>query len=166
MIQQQTHTNKAGTTRMELTEIFYSELFGVLAEEREILESVLDLATRQQQALIRFDSDAIETMVAQHGVYVQSIDAHEQRRIRLLAATFQVSTDQARKMSLRDLASIVDPTHAEELLAIRTMLTTVSEKIQFVNSVNRVLALRGRNSIRETLDHVRSRNAHVVNASL
>ncbi|MFM8473887.1 MAG: flagellar protein FlgN [Candidatus Kapaibacterium sp.] len=161
--------NTESTTRsrgMELTEIFYTELFGLLAEEQSILESVLDLATRQQQALIHFDTEAIETMVTQHGSYVQSIDAHEQRRLRLLSATFQMTMEQARRMSLRDLASIVDPVHAEELLVVRSAMNGVSEKIQFVNSVNRVLALRGRNSVRETLEHVRSRNAHVVNASL
>lgn len=161
--------NTPSTTQssgMELTEIFYTELFGLLAEEHQILESVLDLATRQQQALIHFDTEAIESMVTQHGNHVQNIDAHEQRRLRLLSATFQIPLDQARRMCLRDLASIVDPLHAEELLAVRTAMNAVSEKIQFVNSVNRVLALRGRNSVRETLEHVRSRNAHVINASL
>jgi hypothetical protein len=74
--------------------------------------------------------------------------------------------EQARAMNLRDLARLVDATHAEEMLRYRESMNSLSEKIQFVNSVNRVLALRGRNSIRETLDHVRSRNAHVVNASL
>ena len=91
---------------------------------------------------------------------------HEQQRLRLLSATFHLSVEQARAMNLRDLARLVDAAHAEEMLRYRESMNTLSEKIQFVNSVNRVLALRGRNSIRETLDHVRSRHAHVVNASL
>jgi flagellar biosynthesis/type III secretory pathway chaperone len=158
------HTNER--YGMEMTEMFYSELFGLLSQELQILESVLDLATQQQQALIRFDSDGIEHMVNRHGEYVQQIAVHEQQRLRLLSATFHLSMEQARAMNLRDLARLVDAAHAQEMLRYRESMNSLSEKIQFVNSVNRVLALRGRNSIRETLDHVRSRNAHVVNASL
>ena len=146
--------------------MFYSELFGLLTLEQEILERVVDLASQQQQALIQFDSTRIEEIAREQDVYAKQMDECELQRIRLLCATFGMSVAASRALKLSQLATLVDSEHVDELLEFKDKMAALTQNIQFVNNLNRVLAVRGRNSVKATLDHVRSQRLHVVNASL
>ncbi len=146
--------------------MFYSELFGLLTLEQEILERVVDLASQQQQALIQFESTRIEEIAREQEVYAKQMDECELQRIRLISATFGLSLNAARSLKLSQLATMIDTEHVPELLEFKDAMNSLTQKVQFVNNVNRVLAVRGRNSVKATLDHVRSHRLHVVNASL
>ncbi len=146
--------------------MFYSELFGLLSVEHDTLERILDAATQQQQALIHFDADRIAEIAAEQELCARQIEECELQRIRLVSTTFGISISQARGLILRRLAAMLDQEHAQELIQMREKMNGLSAKIQFVNNVNRVLALRGRNSVNATLEHVRSQRLHVINAKL
>ncbi len=146
--------------------MFYSELFGLLTLEQEILERVVDLATQQQQALIQFNSTRIEEIACEQDVYARQMEECERQRIRLLCATFGISVAASRNLKLSQLATMIDTEHVQELQDFKERMHALTQNVQFVNSVNRVLAVRGRNSVKSTLDHVRSQRLHVVNASL
>ncbi len=146
--------------------MFYSELFGLLTLEFDVLQQVLELSTQQQKALIGFQSARIEEIARELEGHTRQIDECEMQRIRLVSATFGIHLSEARRLRLSDLCAMVSSEHVDELLRFQTLLKDLSQRIQFVNTVNRVLALRGRNSVKATLDHIRSIRSHMINASL
>ena len=96
--------------------MFYSELFGLLTLEQEILDRVVDLAAQQQQALIQFNSTRIEEIAREQEVYAKQMDECELQRVRLISATFSLSIAASRSLKLSQLATMVDSDHVQELL--------------------------------------------------
>lgn len=146
--------------------ILHKELIELLNIERELLEQVVSQAERQQQALIRFESEKIESIAREQARLSQRMTECELQRFKLMSVTLGITLREAQQYTLSQLTEHVPTEYADTLVRLRTQMSLLVNKLQFLNSVNRILALRGRNSVRETLEFIRREKVHVVDASL
>ncbi|MBL7974721.1 MAG: flagellar export chaperone FlgN [Candidatus Kapabacteria bacterium] len=144
----------------------FGELLALLQTEWEILEHVVDLSEHQQQALVRFESDRIEVIAQEQERLSKQMHECENKRFEIISMALGISNKEARALTLSELIQHVEPQFADSLVNIRQKMSVLVTKLQFLNTVNRVLALRGRNSVRNTLDYIRNERMHVVNTSL
>jgi len=146
--------------------VLFGELFALLQTEWEILEQVVDLAEHQQQALIRFESERIEVIASEQDRLSKTMQECENKRFEIISNSLGISIKEARALTMSELITYVDPQFADSLVNIRQKMSVLVTKLQFLHTVNRVLALRGRNSVKNTLDYIRNERMHVVNTSL
>lgn len=142
------------------------ELIGLLAIEQDLLESIVKVAEEQQQALIKFDSDKITNIARRQESLSSQLKECEIQRFRLIAATFNMSIREAQGLTLSQLSDLLDTELFQEVVTLKQTLKGLVNKLQFLNSVNRILALRGRNSVRETLDFIKTEQLHVTNVTV
>ncbi|MBL7998942.1 MAG: flagellar export chaperone FlgN [Candidatus Kapabacteria bacterium] len=143
-----------------------TELISILSQEREFLEQIVELAEHQQQALIRFDADKIESIALEQERLSKSMTDLEMQRFRVISIALGITLREAQSVTLSQMIDHLAPEHVDEMMNVKMKMSVLVTKLQFLNSVNRVLALRGRNSVRSTLDFISQEKVHVVNASL
>lgn len=148
------------------TIVMQKELIGLLAIEQDLLESIVKVAEEQQQALIKFDSDKITNIARRQESLSSQLKECEIQRFRLIAATFNMSIREAQGLTLSQLSDLLDTELFQEVVTLKQTLKGLVNKLQFLNSVNRILALRGRNSVRETLDFIKTEQLHVTNVTV
>ncbi|MCS6999979.1 MAG: flagellar protein FlgN [Bacteroidota bacterium] len=143
-----------------------SALIGILRQETDTTAALLSISQLLQEQLVRFDTEAIEQQVRKQEALLNHLEQLEKQRCLLLAQALSRPIEQVSTMSLTALYAYLP--HHERVIVddIRTRLSTLTTELQRTNSINRMLALRGRNSIQATLNYVRQRNLHAVDAAL
>lgn len=143
-----------------------SNLFTYLKHEQQLLTEIVLLAEKQQKALIQFDSSLLEEIASYQDVVAKSLREAEEHRITLLMAWLKISRREAVSLRLSSLEKHFQKEELSELKHIRTQLRGLLNKLQTTNTMNRVLANRAKNSVKEILQHFTNGTKHVCNVKV
>ncbi|GIV54081.1 MAG: hypothetical protein KatS3mg039_0599 [Candidatus Kapaibacterium sp.] len=142
------------------------ELLALLEQESAAVETMLTLAHQLQACLIHFDSAGIENLAREQESLLGLLQQMERKRWELVAARFDLTLERARSLTLSELMQLLLPEERQRLAPCAERLRQHCAQLQLANSINRMLALRGRNSINATIAFVQERNLHAVNTAL
>lgn len=141
------------------------ELVTLLQNEAVSVTELLTTASALEKALIEFDSVGIEHVVREYERILQTLQQLEQQRWTLIANILGISHHQARLLTTSELLDRLPATQRETIRTCCQDLRKQLEHLQTANALNRLLALRGRNSINATLELIQERNLHALNTS-
>lgn len=142
------------------------ELITVLAQEAEAIESLLAITQQLQESLVRFDTDGIEHLTKQQESQLEQLQQLEHQRLSHLSKLLVLPLEKVRTLTMSEILPVLPANAAETLTTLQNHLRDQLGQMQLANAINRMLALRGRNSIAATLAFVRERNLHALNTAL
>jgi flagellar biosynthesis/type III secretory pathway chaperone len=142
------------------------DLATLLKQETEAIRTMLELSCQLQASLVRFDTSAFERLAREQESTLQQLQHYEQQRWEHIATRFGLAIEQVRSLALSELLQLLPSDERNKLQDCADQLRDYLAQLQLANSINRMLALRGRNSIHATLAFVKERNLHAVNTAL
>ncbi len=128
------------------------KLFTYLKKEQEFIDELIELAKKQQRALISSDMGLLEEVTRYQEALAKGLQTAENQRIKYLTATLGISNSEALSLKLSSLKS--EATSAEELERIRLFRNEMKEKMEKfheMNITNRMLTNRAMSNVREIL---------------
>jgi hypothetical protein len=140
-----------------------SNLFNYLKHEQQLLIELVALAEKQQKALIKYDTSMLDEIASYQNVVVKSLRQAEEHRINLLMSWLGITRIEASSLKLSALDKYFKNEELKELKSIRTELKKLMTQLQSLNSLNRVLTNRAKNSVREMLSNFTNNNNFVCN---
>lgn len=140
-----------------------SNLFTYLKHEQQLLKELVSLAEKQQKALIKYDTSLLDEIASYQTVVVKSLRQAEDHRINLLMSWLGISRIEASSLKLSALEKYFKNEELKELKAFRSDLKKLMTQLQSLNSLNRVLTNRARNSVKDILTHFTNSNNFVCN---
>ncbi|MCX8051456.1 MAG: flagellar protein FlgN [Chlorobi bacterium] len=143
-----------------------NELIELLHRQAAAIEAMLALAHRLQECLVHFDTSGIERSTREQESLIEQVGRMEEQRIALLATLLGISADRARQLTLSEICQQLPSDTRDTLETLADSLRTRLWQLQLANGINRMLALRGKNSIATTLSFVREQGLHAINTSL
>lgn len=149
-----------------LTDSTLERLIAVIDSQAALLQNMVELTKHLQHHLIAFDAPAIEQCSREQELLLERFGALERERIATIAELFGIDPTAAPTITLRQLCAHLSDNVRNQLSALVTDLDEQLKRLHLANSINRLLALRGRNSIQATLEFIRDRNLHVLNTAL
>ncbi len=144
----------------------HADLAALIKQESAAIETMLTLSHQLQECLVRFDSTGIEQLARQQESILNTLQTYEHTRWQLIAERFGIPIERAKALTFSQLLAMLSPDEQEKLSACYQRLRDCLSQLQLANSINRMLALRGRNSIQTTVAFVQERNLHAINTAL
>jgi hypothetical protein len=143
-----------------------TKLFTYLKHEQQLLSEMIELADKQQTALIRFDSAELSKITSYQLELTRTLNEAEQYRINLLMKWLNIPQEQAKKIRLSSFEKFLK---SDELKALRTMrlaLRDLVSKFNSMNTTNRALANRARANVREALSALTNGSNRMCNVRI
>jgi len=122
-----------------------------LKHEQNLLKELLNLADKQQKALIKFNTKELESITAYQVEVSTSLKEAEEHRIMMLMNLFGITRKEAANLTLSSLEQFYEGEDLIEIRHLRLELRGLTSKLQSTNTMNRVLANRAKNSVGELL---------------
>lgn len=130
-----------------------SNIFAYLKHEQQLLEEMVSLAEKQQKALIKYDTKMLEEIASYQEVVAKSLRKAEEHRINLIMSWLSIPRQDAAGLKLSALERHFANEELQEIKSIRLTLKSLLNKLQGLNTMNRVLTNRARTSIGEMISH-------------
>jgi hypothetical protein len=146
--------------------VMLTKLFTYLKHEQQLLKQLVNLAEKQQKALINFNATELEKVTAMQEEISKSIETAEEYRIRLLITTFNLSRKEALKLKLSSIASIMDQDEKAVLQSMKDSIRDLIIRLHTLNKLNRTLAIRARNYVKEALGVLTNGTNQVCNVKI
>lgn len=143
-----------------------TKLFTYLKHEQQLLGRLVSLAEKQQNALISFNAAELEKVTAMQEEIAKSIETAEEFRVRLLITTFNLSRKDALRLKLSAIANVLDRDQKAALLQMKENLRGLIIKLNTLNKLNRTLAYRARNYVKEALGVLTNGTNQVCNIKI
>ena len=143
-----------------------TNLLTYLKYEKQLLKEMVILAQKQQSALIKFNTNELDRITSYQFEVSKNLKQAEEKRIKMLMTMFGISRAEASKMKL---SNIIEKMNKQEVLEFETMkgeMSTLIGSLQQFNTLNRVLANRARNSVREILTILTNGTNNVCNVTV
>jgi hypothetical protein len=141
-------------------------LFIYLKHEQQLLTALIELAERQQLALVKFNAPEVEEISVYQEEISRQMKQSEDKRITLIANWLGISKSKAARMSLSELEKLFKEDDVEEIRKIRNIFRGLTAKLQNLNSINRFLTHRAMSSIKEILGVFTQGTNHVCNVKV
>ncbi len=142
------------------------KLFAYLKYEQDLLGELLEVAGRQQQALVNFDIAMLNDVASQQQNLSRALREAEERRLMLIGNLLGLGRAEAQKLTLSSLEKYFTGEEQSEIIKLRKELKRLLENINSVNITNRVLANRARRSVQEVLQIVTNGGNHFYNVKV
>lgn len=127
----------------------------VMTTEAEIAETLVDVITQQQRALVACDAEAVVATVDQQQELMIPLEGLEQERERLTRELWHAvapeSQDNNKPVNLSALLSHLDRNDAARLSDVGSRLLAAIEKMMKLNQANQFLIEHSRRFVRETM---------------
>lgn len=117
----------------------FESVVGLLQEETEAHERLLELAREEQRALVRGDVQALQRVVAEQERVVGQVRGLERARMQLLELVAERTGRPVQQLSLRELVAESSPDVGRRLEAQREKLVGVLQELADVNKANALL---------------------------
>jgi len=143
-----------------------SNLFQFLLHEKQLLKELIELAERQQKALVEYKIEDLEEITTCQAELSKSLREAEERRLSMLAATLNVTRIDAANMTMTMLERYFDSDELHELRRLKHELRSLTNSLRNLNLVNRVLTNRARRSVSDILSMFRNGFNHVCNVKV
>ena len=143
-----------------------NQLFSHLNHEFELLTRLSEMADRQQEALIRFDTSRLDDISSVQFELSRDLRAAEEHRLGIISNWLGISRKEALKMTLSDVLGHLSADDSKEMVNMKKNLNAIVSKLYNINLLNRVLANRAKNSINEILCHYTNGSNRVCNVTI
>lgn len=144
-----------------------SKLVKYLQYEQGLIKEMIELAQKQQTALVTFDTASLERITFRQETLSNKLREAEAMRVNLLIQWLKISKQDA--MNLRMSTIEKQLKNNEERIAMKALrikIMALLKKLHTFNNLNRSLANRARNSVRETLSYLTNNGKHVCNVKV
>ena len=141
-------------------------LFTFLKYEQQLLEELVRLSVQQQKALIKFDATLLEEIAAYQDEVAKSLKQAEEQRINMLMSWLSLNRRQASSLTLSALSKNFKGTELEDIKDLRKQMKILVDKLHSTNSLNRVLANRASNNIKEMIVHFTNGTNQLCNVKI
>jgi flagellar biosynthesis/type III secretory pathway chaperone len=139
------------------------KLIMYLEHMEKLLSGMLELAERQQSALIRIDTKELEQITNYQNALAKNLRETEQQRIKYIMSSFNISLKEA---SVLPLSFIERKTKSKVIADFRKKLAILTTSLYNLNITNRVLANRAKNSVKEIFSVFSNGSNHVCNVKI
>lgn len=111
----------------------------ILWKEVRVFERLLETLAAEQEALVRQEVEAVETIVAEQKMLTETTGHLEKARIRVVARLAGAVGEDPAALTLKRLMERVAAPQAEQLAQVREALLEVQEKVRGTNRQNALL---------------------------
>jgi len=131
------------------------QLYGYLQFEQQLLEEMLRLADKQQVALVNYRISELSEITSFQNALIVNIRNAEEKRIALLMQWLNITRKEAMELKLSALEDrIEDEEVSNEIKKIRKELRIMIDRLQNMNSTNRLLSNRARANVKEMMGYI------------
>lgn len=141
-------------------------LITLLEEETLLLQSLVDAAMRQQQALIRLRAPELEAVTAEQEKLLGQMRQMERRRLQTMGEELGVASREAAALPLTEVLVKTEGQERDALLHLQTELRKLTVQLQEINAINRVLTHRARTGVREVMSFIEDNDVRVCNVTV
>ena len=142
------------------------KLIKVLVHEKDILNELVGLAEKQQRALVEYDIHTLNDIISYQEALSKNLRETEDNRIRLLMNWLQIPRSEAMKIRLSAIERSLKGGDQENMKRIRMDLKDLTGRFNRSNTINRVLANKGKNSVSQMLSMFKNGRNHVCNVTI
>ena len=143
-----------------------AKLLSFLRHEQDLISRLLKMSEKQQRALIRFDTGELENIAFAQEQVINKLREAENKRIQFLMAWLKIPKQTAMNLKLSSIEKQLKTDERIAMKALRLKIRALMKKLHTFNNLNRVLANRARNSVRETLSFITNSGNHVCNVKI
>jgi hypothetical protein len=143
-----------------------TNLLTYLKYEKQLLKEMVILAQKQQSALIKFNANELDKITSYQFEVSKSLKNAEEKRIKMLMSMFGITRVEATNLKL---SNVIERMNKDDMIELETMKNDMNKLIsnlQQFNTLNRVLANRARNSVREILTILTNGTNSVCNVKI
>lgn len=133
-----------------------------LKREKELSEKLLMLSGRLREALMSQRQDLVEKISQDQHIITAKLKEMEERRLRYMVSKLSISRVEASQMRLSEIEKTVEGENKIELRRIRIAMKKIVSELQEVNTTNRLLSNRAKNSVSNIITALNSRNGRKV----
>lgn len=137
-----------------------------LRHEEQLVTKLIELARRQQEALVNFNVDDLYEINQFQNDISMSFTRVENERLALIMRWFKISKAQAMRIKLSQLETAFD---AEYLKAVKILKQRLKKKLielAELNNNNRVLSNRAKNSVQDMMKSLSAGEKQVCNVQV
>ena len=118
-----------------------------LKNEKSLADKLLALSEKLRDALMKYDKNLVEKISeSQHHIAVK-LKEMEEMRIRFLVTQFKISRMDASKLKLSEIEDKFSNEIRVEIKKIRIAMKRIAKQLAEVNSENRILSNKAKNSV-------------------
>jgi flagellar biosynthesis/type III secretory pathway chaperone len=131
------------------------QLYGYLQFEQQLLEEMIRLADKQQAALVNYHISELSEITSFQNALIANMRNAEEKRISLLMQWLGVSRKEAMDLKLSVLEEKIEDTEVcTEIKKMRAELRSMIDRLQNMNTTNRLLTSRARTNVKEMMDYI------------
>jgi Mg2+ and Co2+ transporter CorA len=131
------------------------KLYGYLQFEQQLLQEMIRLATRQQQALVGYHLSELSEITSFQEALVKNIRQAEDKRIALLMQWLGISKREATMLKLSSLENkFKNGEVAENMKHIQRNIKEMVTQLNTLNKTNRLLTNRARQNVKEMMNYI------------
>lgn len=127
------------------------DLGNYLKHEYQLIAKLIDLAKRQQEALVNFDVDSLYDITKFQNDIATSFRRVENQRIEMLMNWFGISRSQAMNLRISQLQNAFSDYDFSEMKSLRKSMSKLLIELNSINATNRVLSNRAKHSVNEMM---------------
>lgn len=127
-------------------------IFKYLDYQKKVLQDLLELARIQQTALVHFDMNSLEEITAKQDANQMNLRKAEDLRIKFIIEWLGISRTQASTMKLSEFAHYVSFGTQYKIAIYKDELNKLINELNVLNTTNRILANRAKNSVNTMLN--------------
>ncbi len=144
----------------------FSKLMTYIQYEDELLKTLINIAKEQQKALINYNMDDLVKVSQHQGDTAKKLREAEEKRIKLIMAWFKIPRSKASSLWLSAIEKHIEPGDVPEIHEIGKRLKNQINMLHNLNTTNRVLANRARESINNIVNVLTDGTNHVCNVKV
>ncbi|MFA7327794.1 MAG: hypothetical protein CVV25_08025 [Ignavibacteriae bacterium HGW-Ignavibacteriae-4] len=133
-----------------------------LKREKELTEKLLMLSNRLREALMSQRQDLVEKISQDQHIITAKLKEMEERRLRYMVSKLSISRVEASQLRLSEIEKTVEGENKIDLRRIRIAMKKIVAELQEVNTTNRLLSNRAKNSVSNIISTLNSRNGRKV----
>lgn len=127
------------------------ELTNILKHQSQLVAKMVELAKRQQQALVDFDVDTLYDISKFQNDIAVSFKRVENKRLEMLMDWFGINRNQAMKLRVSQLQNAFTDFDFSEMKDLRKSMSKMLIDLNNINNTNRVLSNRAKHSVYEMM---------------
>jgi galactokinase len=127
------------------------ELTNILKHQSQLVAKMVELAKRQQQALVDFDVELLYDISKFQNDIAVSFKRVENKRLEILMDWFGISRNQAMKLRVSQLQNAFTDFDFSEMKDLRKSMSRMLLDLNNLNNTNRVLSNRAKHSVNEMM---------------
>ena len=133
-----------------------------LKREKELTEKLLMLSNRLREALMSQRQYLVEKISQDQHIRTAKLKEMEERRLRYMDSKLSISRAEASQLRLSEIEQTVEGENKIDLRRIRIAMKKIVAELQEVNTTNRLLSNRAKNSVSNIISTLNSRNGRKV----